>query len=173
MKALGCLGLLAVLSWLCLEAWAYMFTARLLNAHFAESIGSGGWWIPAVWIVAMAIVGGRIVKYHVAQVIPALLAGKAGRHVVGALGGVLIAIPGLISDIPGLLLLLPPVQTALGSLGNALVASVVKRSMGKMFGGASPFGGGASPFPGMRPRADDQATFPRRGKVIDTVAEKD
>jgi UPF0716 family protein affecting phage T7 exclusion len=130
--------------------------------------------------VVVAVVGGRIVKYHVAQVIPTLLVGKAGRHVVGAIGGVLLAIPGLISDIPGLLLLFPPVQAVLGNLGNALVASIIKRSMGKMFGGgASPFGGGApfpggpSLFPGMTPRADDQAAFPRRGKVIDTVAEKD
>jgi len=176
MRALGCLGVLLVLSWLFVEAWAYILTARFLNASFGESIGSGGWWLPAVWIIAMAVVGVKLVKHHVAQVVPALLMGKAGRHVVGAFGGVLLLIPGIISDVVGLFLLLPPVQIALGKLGNAVVASIVKRTMGSMFGGgkAGPLGGFplGGPFPGMSPRADDRAAF-KVPKTYDTTVERD
>jgi UPF0716 protein FxsA len=185
MKALGCLGLLILLTWLGLETWAYYATATHLNGAYGQAIGSGGWWLPALWIVAMIFVGLRVVKHQVAQVVPAFLTGNAGQHVIGALGGVLLVIPGLLSDVAGLILLVPPVQMLLGKLGNAIVASVMKRMMGGMFGGkggASPFGGrspfgGTSPFGGFGApsRSDDRVTFAgkRSGKTYDTVAEKD
>jgi UPF0716 protein FxsA len=94
----------------------------------------------------------------------------------------MVAMPGLLSDMLGLLLLLPPVQLALGRVGNAVVASVAKRAMGGMMGGAGGglFGAfgkmGGSPFPGMQPRGfpgkpDDRVV--RKPKIIDTTVEKD
>jgi UPF0716 family protein affecting phage T7 exclusion len=185
MKALGCLGILALLTWLALESLLYIQTARFLNERFGSVIGTGGWWLPMLWIIAAVPLGASMAKRHASQVMLGLLNGTAGRHVVGVIGGVLIALPGLASEIPGLLLLVPPIQKGLGALGNKIVASIVKRTMGGMMGGFGgkaapggfpfPFGaaGKGNPFPGMTPRADEAIPFRKGGKTYDTVAEKD
>lgn len=180
MKALGCFGLLALLSWLALETYVYLLVAGYLNTHHGASLGTAGWWLPMLWILAALVVGIKLAKRHVTQIVAGILTGTAGRHVVGALGAVLLAIPGLLTDLPGLLLLLPPVQIGLGKLGNKIVSSIVKQVMGRMMGGGGglggfPFPGGfgaKSPFPGMMPKADDRIPFKKPGKIIDTTVER-
>ncbi len=184
-RRIGCLLLLAVLAWLGLEVWTWLALSRWLNHTYETSIGSGGYLITTGWIVVSLVVGIKLTRWHLSRVMAGLMSGTAGRHILGAVGAVLLALPGFLSDVPGLLLLLPPVQSLLGRLGAALLASVVKRSMGKMFGGGFPGGfpggkpGGAAgfpsgPFPGMKPMTpDDRARFNKPGKTYDASVEKD
>ena len=183
-RGLGCLFFFFVVAWLGVEVLAYIGASRYLNTHFESTVGSGGYLIVLVWMVLSLIIAVKIGRWHLAQVMPGVLKGTAGRHVVGVLGAILLGLPGLLSDIPGLLLLLPPVQSLLGKLGAAVMAVIVKRSMGKMMGGGLPGGGfaggfaggfpGGSPFPGMKPlMPDDKARFGKPGKTYDTTVEKD
>jgi UPF0716 protein FxsA len=176
-RGLGCLFVFVVLGWLALEVWAYVAASRFLNTHFESSVGSGGYLIVLLWIGLSLVVAIKLGRWHLSKVMPGVLNGTAGRHVVGVLGAILLGLPGLLSDLPGLLLLLPPVQSLLGKLGAAVMAVIVKRSMGKMMGGGfaggNPFAGG-SPFPGMRPlMPDEKARFGKGGKTYDTTVEKD
>ncbi len=184
-RAFGCLFLLAFLAWFALEIIVFAAVSGWMNRHWETYIGSGGWFICLGWTVLTVILGIKLARWHLTRVMSGILTGTAGRHLIGVAGAVLLALPGLLSDIPGLLLLLPPVQRALGRLGGAVMASVMKRTMGKMMaGGMGPggFGGmagmagmmGAGPFPGMQPmKPDEMARFPKRPKTIDTTVEKD
>lgn len=180
-RGLGCLLLLFIVAWLCLEVLAYIGVSRLINSSFESTVGSGGYLIVIAWMVLSLVIAIKLGRWHVAKVAPGILNGTAGKHVVGALGAILLGLPGLLSDVPGILLLLPPVQSLLGKLGTAVMAVIVKRSMGKMIGGGFPggfpnvgFPGGASPFPGMKPLTpDDKARFPKPGKTYDTTIEKE
>ncbi len=177
-RGLGCLLVLAVIAWLGLEVIAWLLLSRLLNHLFETSIGSGGYLLTIGWMVLSLVVGIKLARYHISRVMGGLMNGTAGRHVLGAAGAILLALPGFISDVPGLLLLLPPVQTMLSRMGAAILASVVKRSMGKLFGGGFPgaqLGAGSSgPFPGMKPMTpDDRARFGKPGKTYDATVEKD
>ena len=186
-RGLGCLFFFVVLGWLALEVWTYVAASRFLNTHFEATVGSGGYLIVLLWIALSLVVAIKLGRWHLTKVMPGVLNGSAGRHVVGVLGAVLLGLPGLLSDIPGLLLLLPPVQSLLGKLGAAVMAVIVKRSMGKMMGGGFPGGGfpggsfpggnpfaGGSPFPGMRPlMPDEKARFGKGGKTYETTVEKD
>ncbi len=192
MRTFGCLALLGLVGWLTLEVWAWLALSQQLNSHFEAQIGSGGYLLTIGWMILMFFLGVRFTKHHAGRIMAGLLTGQAGRHILGAIGGVLLALPGFISDIPGILLLLPPVQIVLGTLGNALVAAVVKQTMGRMMGGVGGLFGGGMPgggmaggfagmFPGMQPRSgggpamkpDDQIIRPKRPKIIDTTVEKD
>lgn len=190
-RSIGCILLLAVVAWLGLEVWTWLAISQGLNRAFASDIGSGGYLLTSGWIVITLIIGIKLARFHISRVMVGLMNGTAGRHVLGAAGGVLLALPGFLSDIPGILLLLPPIQALLGTLGAAILASVVKRSMGKLFGGGGFSGGGAGgfpggspgggagpgipgPFPGMKPLTpDDKARFNKPGKTYDTTVEKD
>jgi UPF0716 family protein affecting phage T7 exclusion len=191
-RGLGCLFFFVVLGWLALEVWTYVAASRFLNTHFEATVGSGGYLIVLLWIALSLVVAIKLGRWHLTKVMPGVLNGSAGRHVVGVLGAVLLGLPGLLSDIPGLLLLLPPVQSLLGKLGAAVMAVIVKRSMGKMMGGGFPGGGfpgggfpggsfpggnpfaGGNPFPGMRPlMPDEKARFGKGGKTYETTVEKD
>ena len=191
-RGLGCLLLMFVMVWLGLEVLAYIGVSRFLNSHFEKSVGSGGYLIVFLWMIVSLVIAIKLGRWHVAKVAPGILNGTAGKHVVGVLGAILLGLPGLLSDVPGILLLLPPVQSLLGKLGSAVMAVVVKRSMGKMMGGAFPgrafpgggfpaggFPGGifpskASPFPGMKPLVpDDKVRLGKPGKTYDTTIEKD
>ena len=191
MRTFGCLALLGLVGWLTLEVWAWLALSQYLNQHFEAQIGSGGYLLTIGWMIVMFFIGVRFTKYHAARIMGGLLTGQAGRHILGAVGGVLVALPGFLSDLPGFLLLLPPVQMVLGTLGNALVAAVVKQTMGRMMGGAGGLFGGMQAggmmgglggmFPGMQPRSgsgpamkpDDQFVRPKRPKIIETTVEKD
>lgn len=174
-RGLGCLLLLIVVAWLGLEILAYISVSRFLNAHWESTIGSGGYLIVFLWMVASLVIAIKLGRWHVAKVAPGILNGTAGKHVVGVLGAILLGLPGLLSDVPGILLLLPPVQSLFGKLGSAIMAVVVKRSLGKMMGAG--LSGGAFPggaFPGMKPlKPDDKARFAKPGKTYDTTIEKD
>lgn len=187
-RRIGCLVLLLLIAWLGLEVFAYIGVSRFLNHHFERYVGSGGYILVLAWIGLSLVVGYKVGRWHVARVMPGLLKGTAGGHVVGVLGAILIGLPGLLSDIPGIILLLPPVQSLFSKLGAAVMASVVKRSMGKMFGGGIPGGlppgFSGSPFPGMKAMTpDDKALFGKAsqgkvphgkpGKTYDTTVEKD
>ena len=179
-RGLGCLLLLLVVAWLGLEVLAYIGVSRFLNTHFESTIGSGGYLIVLLWMVGSLVIAIKLGRWHVAKVAPGILNGTAGKHVVGALGAILLGLPGLLSDVPGILLLLPPVQSLLGKLGTAVMAVIVKRSMGKMMGAGFPgggFPGGGFPggaFPGMKPLTpDDKARFGKPGKTYNTTIEKD
>ncbi len=173
-RNLGCLFFFVVLAWLGVEVLAYIGASRFLNSHFETTVGSGGYLIVLAWMVVSLILAVKIGRWHLAQVMPGVLKGTAGRHVVGVLGAILLGLPGLLSDIPGLLLLLPPVQALLGKLGATVMSVIVKRSMGKMMAGFAGGFPGGSPFPGMKPlMPDDKARFGKSGKTYDTTAEKD
>ena len=186
-RGLGCLVLMFVVVWLGLEVLAYIGVSRFLNSQFEKSVNSGGYLIVIVWMVVSLVIAIKLGRRHVGQVAPGILNGTAGKHVVGVLGAILLGLPGLLSDVPGILLLLPPVQSLFGKLGSAVMAVVVKRSMGKMMSGGFPAGGfpGAgfpggifpnkgSPFPGMKPLVpDDKVRLGKPGKTYDTTIEKD
>ena len=191
-RGLGCLLLMFVMVWLGLEVLAYIGVSRFLNSHFEKTVGSGGYLIVFLWMIVSLVIAIKLGRWHVAKVAPGILNGTAGKHVVGVLGAILLGLPGLLSDVPGILLLLPPVQSLLGKLGSAVMAVVVKRSMGKMMGGAFPGGGfpaggfpaggfpggifpnKARPFPGMKPlMPDDKVRLGKPGKTYDTTIEKD
>lgn len=186
MRGLGCLFFLFVIAWLGVEGIVLYETAVWMNHHWESAIGTGGWIICVGWTIAALLIGIKLGRWHLARIMSGLLNGTAGKHVIGLGGAVLLAIPGLLSDIPGILMLLPPVQILLGRLGKAVVAVIIKRTMGKMMGGMAagmaggfPGGfpgmpGGGGPFPGMRPMSpDERAQFPKQIKTIDTTAEKD
>ena len=151
----------AGLTWLALEVLTFVYASRGLGHLIYQDPASG--YVPAaLLIVVTLIVGIKIAKQSITQIMPSFLTGGAGRHVMAALGGVLLAIPGFLTDVPGVLLLLPPVQRGLGNLGQKILAAVVQRQMKTMFGGkagANPFAGGmpfpGGPFPGMAPRVDE------------------
>lgn len=185
-KGIGCVALLALAAWMGVELIVYYQVIVWMNRHWESAIGSGGWILCLGWTVVALIAGFKIGRWHAARIMGGLLNGTAGRHVLGLIGAVLLAIPGLLSDIPGLLLLLPPIQRLFGRVGAAVVSSVVKRTMGKMMGGAAggmsglggmQFPGGGfpgGPFPGMKPMTpDDRARFPKPAKTIDVAPEKD
>lgn len=183
-RGIGCLFILLVIAWLGVEVLAYVGASRFINTHFESTVGSGGYFIVAVWIIISLVLAIRIGRWHASQIMPGVLKGTAGRHVVGVIGAILLGLPGLLSDIPGLLLLLPPVQSLFGKLGGAVMAVMVKRTMGKMAGGMGGLGGGfpggafpGGPFPGMQPlKPDDKARFGKPGKpgkTYDTTVEKE
>lgn len=175
MAKLGCLALLLLGGWLCLEVWAFLLIAELVGQRWFGSTLSAV--LPVgLALLALSWLGVKAAKLHISRMMAGLLTGTAGRHAVGCLGGVLVAIPGPILKLPGALLLLPPVQRLLGGMGQLVMAAVVRRQMGKMFPPGFPMPpGGAGPFPGMAPFAgfkpDDRV---RRGapKTIDTTAER-
>ena len=186
-KGLGCLALLALVAWIGVELIVFYEATVWMNRHWESAIGSGGWIICVVWTVAALVVGIKLGKWHAARIMGGLLNGTAGRHVLGLIGAALLAIPGLISDVFGVLLLLPVVQRLFSKVGAAVVAAVVKRTMGKMMGGGGMAGFGGmggmqfpgggfpgGPFPGMKPMTpDDRARFPKPAKTIDVAPEKD
>lgn len=175
MARLGCLLLVAVAAWLSLECWVFLLVAQAMGKAWFGSGVSGILPLLAA-VVLCTYLGVVIAKRNAARIVSGLLQGTAGRHAVAALGGVLLAIPGVILKIPALLLLLPPVQRLLGGLGQLVLAAVVRRQMGKMFGGG--LAGGGMPFPGMAPfpgAPDERRPFPRAArapKTIDTTAER-
>jgi UPF0716 family protein affecting phage T7 exclusion len=114
-----------------------------------------------------AVIGVKLAKWHGGRVVQGFLLGTAGRHAIGALGGVLIVLPGVGSDLLGILLLLPPVQALFGRAGNLIMAAIVRRQMAKM---GMPLPGAAGSFP---------ASFGQPGagpgrvpRTIDTTAER-
>jgi UPF0716 protein FxsA len=176
MRAIGCLGLVAVLGFLAVEIWFFWLMS--------------GWTSHLVWnenghdvltcfflMAVLMLVGWRLAAWHIRQIPMAFLAGKAGRHFIGALGGVLLVLPGFLTDAVGVLLLLPPIQIGFSALGNRLLGSVARVAMQRMMGGRMPGGMPGMPgFPGgLKP--DDILRFPgmqKRGgpKTYDTTVEK-
>lgn len=186
-KGLGCLVLLALVAWIGVEVIVFYEASVWMNRHWESAIGSGGWILCVVWTVVAIIIGVKLGKWHAARIMGGVLNGTAGRHVLGLIGAVLVAVPGLISDVFGVVLLLPPVQRVFSRFGALVVAAVVKRTMGKMMGGGGMAGFGGmggmqfpgggfpgGPFPGMKPMTpDDRARFPKPAKTIDVAPEKD
>jgi UPF0716 protein FxsA len=174
MKKLGCLLVLLVAGWLCLELLVYLEVSRWVGKHFFGAELSG--YLPvALFIIVCLVVGVRLAQRQGKQIMGGLLTGTAGTFAVGTLGAVLFAVPGLLLKGPGLLLLLPPMQRLLGAVAMKVVGAVVRQQMAKMMGGGFPAGGfpvGGFPFPG---GPDDRTPFPGmkpRPKIIDTTAEK-
>ena len=169
MARIGCLVFLAALGLLALEVYVYLVFAHWAHGHF-ESIN--GYLEPLILIVVDGVIGVRIAQRAIAQAPMAMMTGGAGRLIVRAVGGVLIAFPGLVSDVLGLLLILPGLSHVFGRLGDKIAASIMKRSLQKMFGaagGAKMPPGMAFPFPGMKP--DDRVGG--GPKTYDTTAEVD
>ena len=185
--------LLAIIAWIALEIWAYIRIARLMNDFL---------W-PIIIQVVISIIGFNRVKAHIGMIkaqapdkesfqtgmFAAFMANRAGAHVVGIIGGVLMIIPGFITDVIGLLLVLPGLNRLAGKLGNLIIGAVVRASLAKMAGGGFPGagfpggfpgfpgGGGGIPgvpkgmgrFPGFA-KPDDRRAYPP--KIIDTKPEK-
>jgi UPF0716 protein FxsA len=193
---LGCFGALLLLAWLALEGITLWWVGGLLNKAFEAQIGGSGPLLLVAWLVLAVVIGIRFARWHLQRIMAGILSGQAGRHVIGVIGAVLLAIPGLLTDVIGILLLIPAVQTGLSALGGKALAAVVKQSLGRMggmTGGANPFAGfSGNPFgapaggtrsrgpvfPGMKPLTpDDRAAFPRSGKsapkTYDTTVERD
>lgn len=174
MFKLGCLFFLMLLAWLAAEIWVMLAVGRVLKSSVPEWVGTG-WFEALMLLVATSVLGVAIASWNLARLQGAMLealTGKGGNrvglHLVGAVGGILLAIPGFISDALALILLLPPMPWILASLGRKVMFSIIRQKMGAFMGQGMP--GAAGPFPGMRPR--DPAGFPARPKTYDTVAEK-
>lgn len=156
-RLIGCAGLLAIIGFLSIEVWFFIVMSGWVNRALYNEAGHD---VVSCFIllIIMTVVGWRFAAWHIRQIPAAFMAGKAGRHLIGALGGALLVIPGFLSDIVGVILLLPPIQIALSAVGNRLVkvfaAQVMRRMMGGMganMGGG--MGGGAGAFPGGFPGA--------------------
>jgi UPF0716 family protein affecting phage T7 exclusion len=175
MRKFGCLSILLVIAFLCLEVWVVQLV--ILRVH--DVLG------PILLVVATSIVGVKILQYQLKRLPQAIVGGNLGRRLVGVIGAVFIIVPGFISDALGLLLLLPPVQALLAGVGTVIGASLAKRTMGRMFGGGMfPPGGAPGGFPGFPGgfpqggfpalKPDDQLPFGRPGpKTYDVKPEKD
>jgi UPF0716 family protein affecting phage T7 exclusion len=184
MGRIGCLGVLLVLALLSLEVYVYLVVSHRI----------GDYLIPIIVMIVLGFVGFRLVRKSVAILPMTLLTGGSGRLLVRIIAGGLLIFPGLVTDALGLLLLIPGVSHLFSKLGDKILASVLKRSMGKMFagqaggfgafggmagmggfGGFPPPGGGGGPgipgFPGFggQPQTpkltpDERAQFPRAPK---------
>ncbi len=171
MGRIGCLFALLVIAVLAGETWVYLWVSHDMAIRFT---GETEYILPLLVIFAGMYAGWRLVKYHVSRIPMAFMQGHAGRHVVGVLAGVLLLIPGLATDMVGLVLLLPPVGALGNRLGNRVMASIARQTLGRMMAGGGGFPGfpggapnaGLSGFPGMSPRGfpgltpDDQRSFP-------------
>ena len=137
MPKFGCLAILLVIAALSVELWVVLLVIGWSKDPFASVAG----------VFVTSVIGVVLIRRHVAALPKSMIDGTIGRHLIGILGGILLAFPGYVSDVPGLLLSLPPVQMLLGRLGAAIASSVAKRTMHGMFRG---MGGGAMPggFPG-------------------------
>ncbi len=174
MRKIGCLAILVVIGLLVVELWFFLKVCEWSHREYLGCI---------LAVLVLTIVGVRLARYHLQAIAPALMQGRAGRHVIGMLGAVLLIIPGFLTGAFGLLLSLPPVQSLFAKVGNVLVAGIARKAMGGMFGGRSPFGGGfPAGFPGGLPsggmdlRPDDRARFPKppgAGKTYDAKPEKE
>lgn len=171
----GCLLVLLLFGALCVELWFFLVLADL--RWVKDSPGTFGLILA---LAATSYLGVRLAVYHGKRIMAEFMTGGAGRRLIGALGGVLLAFPGFLSDAVGILLLLPPVQMLFAKGANVLAMSLARNAMkglgGKGFPGGFPGGGfpgfpGGGPFPGMKP--DDKGFFPRPTKTIDTTVEKD
>jgi len=185
MGKIGCAAALFLLGLLGLEVWVYLLVSRLCHDYF----------VPLVAIGVMSGFGVVLIRRAFSQIPMALLSGGGGRLVVRMIAGALLVFPGLLTDVLGLLLLMPGVNGLFSTLGNKILASLIKRSMGAMMkggpggGGFAAFGqlGGFPGFPGFPsggPAAastpDEHVGFPPKGrlgakppKTYDTTAEKE
>ena len=123
-------------------------------------------------VVALSIVGYKLLMFHKNRLMAAFVQNKAGSRIIGMVGAVLLILPGFITGAIGLILQIPLVQSLFGRIGNALMASVMKRAMGGAFGkgfpgagfpsggfpGAGFPGGFPGVFPGGFPKPDDQVS---------------
>ncbi len=149
MRALGFLILFGLLCFVVAEVVLLIVAGGWVNRTFEAQIGSGGWLVILLWLVAAGFIGVRLAKWHGTKIPAAFFAGNAGKHVIGAVGGVLLAVPGLMTDVIGLILLLPPVQTAFSKLGSAILSVVIKRVIGRFMGGGAGGLGGLGGLAGM------------------------
>ena len=182
MGKIGCAAAVVLLGMLGLEVWVYLLVSRLVVHDY---------FVPLVVIGVMSIIGVAMIRRTIAQIPMALLGGGGGRLMVRMMAGALLVFPGLLTDALGLLLLLPGVNRLFSTLGNKILAAVIKRSMAAMMkGGAGGAGGGFAAFgqlggfPGAKgggfpgfpgfpapggqaPRLspDDQASFPPKGRI--------
>jgi UPF0716 family protein affecting phage T7 exclusion len=159
MRKVGCLGILLLIGLFSVELWLYLVVAQHLNDYL----------VPILVMIAMGIIGFKVARHHFARIAANMLSGKAGRHLVGAAGGMLMVFPGLGSDALGVLLLLPGINHLLGRFGDVVMMSMARQGLQRMFGGKPGMMPGF-PLPG---RPDDRAAFPRGRKTYDTKAEKD
>lgn len=169
MRKVGCLGLILLFGLLMAELWLYLELSERIDDYL----------IPILAIIVAMVVGAKVLHSAIRMLPTVVLSGGAGRVVMRAVGGGLLLFPGLGTDVIGLLLVLPGTNHLFGRMGDKILASVVKRSMGRMLGGAA--GGMRMPpgfpgaFPGMKP--DDRARFgggPKSGpKTYDAKPEKD
>jgi UPF0716 family protein affecting phage T7 exclusion len=145
MRKIGCLVFLLVVGLLAVETWFYL----------KVSAWCGGEYLGCALLVALlSWLGFKVARYHINRLPAAFLSGRAGHQVIGLAGGILIAFPGFLSSALGLLLQIPFMRRPFARLGNAAVASLMRRAMGGTFGGGM-FGGGGftGGFPGMPPGA--------------------
>lgn len=186
---LGCAGLLVLLVLAAGEAFSFIAAHRLLGAYARDLIGGAApsdTILPILVLQVVAIVAGVLVVKSTIAALPMALMGSvlgqgasAGRLIVRILAGILLIVPGFFLDLVALLLLLPPVQALLASKGQAVAMSLVRRQMGKMFGGGMPgmpggMPGAGFPFPGMQPRSPltPDARLGKGGKIVDVTAER-
>jgi UPF0716 family protein affecting phage T7 exclusion len=177
MQKFGCLLLLMVLGWMCLE----LYVVLELVLRFEDAV------LPIAAVVALSIIGWKLVQFHKNRMMVSFAQGQAGSRIIGMLGAVLIVIPGFISGFIGLLLQIPFIQRLFASLGNKIMASMMKRFMGGGFPGAGfpgagfpggfPGGmpkGGFPGFPGMMQRPDERISMPKAApKTYDVKPEKE
>lgn len=168
--AIGCVVLLAFFAGMLTDLWwslaCCLWFGRTMHGDAASGI------LPGAILVLLSLWFGIVLaKRQAGKIMLGLLSGRAGRHAVAVLAGVLFALPGFGSDLLALLLLLPPMPILLGSLGNRVVSAVIRRQMAKMAGGGRIFPG-AGPFPGMRPD-ESLRQAPKAPRTYDTTAERE
>jgi len=174
MGKLGCLAGLLLVVLIAIESVVYYYAAQMPRLWG----GLPDYFVPILVMIATTVVGVILVRRTIAQISLAFMSGKAGVLVIRAVAGVLLALPGLASDVVGLILLIPGVAFLFGSLGNKIVASLMKHFLGKMMGGGAAGGftfpgmpgGKPGAFPGLQP---DQRFARKTGKTYDVKPDKD
>jgi UPF0716 family protein affecting phage T7 exclusion len=189
MRKIGCLLFLLVVGLLAVALWFALLVAEWVSPGNPEYLGS------ILGVVILSIIGFQVARSRSRRLPQAMMAGTPGPAFVGLLGAMLIALPGYLSGLVGLLLQLPALQRAFGTVATTLLMRNLQKMMGGGMGGlggmppggfpggfpgGTPPGGFPGGFPGKFPGAPPPGAFPgmqpdsrsRRGKVIDTTAER-
>ena len=161
-RGLVLIVLFAVLAVLVGETFLIVYLAS--DAVFNEPLGV------ILAVIALSIVGIKILRSRMANVMAALQGGSLPGFIIGQIGAALLVFPGFVTAVLGGLLLLPPMQKVLAAAFGAFFMNLMRKQAENMMrsgkmpggfgGGANPFAGGQNPFAGgQNPFAGGQNPF--------------
>jgi UPF0716 family protein affecting phage T7 exclusion len=132
---------------------------------------------PLLALVALSIIGFKVVGMHVRRLPAAFMSGAIGPRLIGLLGGMLLVLPGFLTAVLGAALQIPLLQRWFGSIGSKLAGALSRYAFSNGMGPLARMGGfpGTSPggFPGMFPQLKPDESLRTGPRTYDTTAESD